>query len=384
MVFFDFQAFEMQRFGGISRSYAELISHLQKDGVCCKVGLKESDNVYINMFGAKVKPLYSAHHHFFSERNNIIGQRSLLNIITKALGHQNYLRNLNQEYCIKLLKKQIFDIFEPTFFDSYFLPFLKGKPFVITVHDMIPELFPQYFARDDFQIVNKKILCPLAAAIHVPSSKTKDDLVNILKIDPQKITVIHHGTPKIVKPYNKTQRPINSPYLLFVGARWEYKNFDLMLHEFAIIAKSNIDLHLICTGASFNSEEKRLISALHLTERVHHIFATDENLYSIYHHAVAFVFPSAYEGFGLPILEAYYCGCPVLLNKASCFPEIGGDAAIFFDINQRGNLAEHIISIYKLSSEGRNALIAKGKERLTYFSWDKSAKQLKQLYNSLL
>ena len=115
MVFFDFQAFEMQRFGGISRSYAELISHLQKDGVCCKVGLKESDNVYINMFGAKVKPLYSAHHHFFSERNNIIGQRSLLNIITKALGHQNYLRNLNQEYCINYLRNRYSTFLNPLF-----------------------------------------------------------------------------------------------------------------------------------------------------------------------------------------------------------------------------------------------------------------------------
>ena len=382
-ILFDYQAFEMQRFGGVSRSYAELISHLKKDGCQCIVGIKESDNTCINQLGVNVKPLYSTHHRFFSGRKYIIGQRTIINHITEALGHKNYLRNVNQEYCIKLLKKQKFDIFEPTFFDSYFLPFLKGKPFVMTVHDMIPELFPQYFAKNDFQIVSKRLLCPLAAAIHVPSSKTKEDLVSILNIDPNKITVIHHGASIIPKPIIKPQRPIENPYILFVGERWGYKNFDLMLKEFSILAQKEPDLHLVCTGRPFSDEEQRIIADYHLTEQVHHCYASDDNFYSLYHNAVAFVYPSAYEGFGLPILEAWSCGCPVFLNNASCFPEVGGDAAIYFNINKKGDLAEHIILFYQLSSEERNDLIAKGKERLTLFSWEKSAKQLKQIYDRL-
>ena len=382
-VFFDYQAFEMQRFGGISRSYAELISHLHKDGYQCIVGIKESDNTCINKLGVNVKPLYSTHHRFFSGRKYTIGQRTITNYIAKIFGHQDYLRNLNQEYCIKLLKKQKFNIFEPTYYDSYFLPYLNRKPFVMTVHDMIPELFPQYFTRDDFQIVKKKLLCPLAAAIHVPSSKTKEDLINILNIEPDKITVIHHGTPIIPKPSTKPQRQIENPYLLFVGEREGYKYFDLMLKEFAILVQKETDLHLVCTGRPFSDEEQRYIAELHQTERVHHSYASDENFYSLYHNAVAFVYPSAYEGFGLPILEAWSCGCPVMLNNASCFPEVGGEASIYFDINKKGDLAEHIISFYKISSEDRNALIKKGKDRLSLFSWEKSAKQLKHIYDRL-
>lgn len=381
-ILFDYQAFEIQRFGGVSRSYAELISHLEEEGVSCKVGLKESDNVYIQ--NNDIKPLYYIHDRLFGRKKRFIGQRTINKIILQFMGYSNEGVTINQDYCIELLKKQTFDIFEPTFFDLYFLPYLNGKPFVMTVHDMIPELFPQYFARDDFQIVSKKLLCPLAAAIHVPSSKTKEDLVNILNIDPDKIAVIHHGTSTLPQLSNNTQRLIDNPYLLFVGERRGYKNFDLMLKELAFLAQKEPDLHLVCTGRHFSDEEQRIIADLNLTERVHHSYASDDNFYSLYHNAVAFIYPSAYEGFGLPILEAWSCECPVMLNNTSCFPEVGGDAAIYFDINRKGDLAERIRELLHCNDEERQQITARGQKRAQYFSWEESARKLKQVYETIL
>lgn len=97
------------------------------------------------------------------------------------------------------IKKQQFDIFEPTFFDPYFLPYLNGKPFVLTVHDMIPELLDV----DKPQAELKQLLCPLATHIHVPSQNTKDDLIRIMGIPSEKITVIPHGAPEIPPKENQ-------------------------------------------------------------------------------------------------------------------------------------------------------------------------------------
>lgn len=381
-ILFDYQAFEMQRFGGVSRSYAELFSHLQDKGCQCKVGIKESDNAFIVFPG--LKPLHYTHNKYFNGKKWFKGQRTLTRKIMKVVGHENEGLNINQEYCIKLLKQQRFNIFEPTFFSPYFLPYLKGKPFVMTVHDMIPELFPQYFPPDDFQIVNKKTLCPLAAAIHVPSHQTKEDLINILNINPEKIYVIPHGTPQITIHKTEPPKPIDNPYLLFVGERGGYKNFSALLHEMAILIKSITELNLLCTGRPFEDDEKKLMADLGLTNHVHHRFVTDEYLFTLYHHAVAFVYPSAYEGFGIPILEAFVNGCPVLLNNASCFPEIGGAAAIYFDINQKGDLANHIGELLHCSNEDRQQIIARGRERALCFSWKESAHKLMQVYENIL
>lgn len=386
-VILDYQAFEMQRFGGVSRSYAELISHLQKEeGFECQIGVKESDNVHLKECGlaTNVKPLHYIHNRFWRTRKIIPGQRTFTKAVFSLCGISNYALDINKEYCIKLLKKQKFNVFEPTFFDSYFLPYLNDRPFVITVHDMIPELFPKYFQRDNFQIINKKILCPLASAIHVPSQKTKEDLVSILNIKPDKIFVIPHGTPNIAVPSAEPIRITDQPYILYLGERAGYKNFKLLLKELEIIVQFIPELVLLCTGHPFNNDEQRILADLHLTENVHHIFANNNNFYSLYHHAVAFVYPSAYEGFGLPILESFVCECPVFLNNASCFPEVGGDAVMYFDINRKGELAEQIISIYKAPYETRKDLINRGKERLKLFSWEKSAKELKHIYERLI
>ena len=378
-ILFDYQAFDMQHFGGVSRSYAELIAHLRKTGCVCKVGVKESDNVHLRETGAaNVKPSYYTHDKWFKGKKWFKGQRTLTRKIMAAAGYHNDGKTLNQDYCIKLLKRQQFDVFEPTFFDGYFLPYLKGKPFVLTVHDMIPELL----GIDWPQAEQKRVLCPLAAHIHVPSRNTKNDLVNILNIPSEKITVIPHGSP-VVPP---KRAPLCSfPYLLYVGGRWSYKNFHRFINECSLIIARHPELRVVCTGEPFSEEEKKMLSELHLVETVVNMPHVSENkLQALYQHAVAFVYPSAYEGFGMPILEAFVNGCPVLLNNASCFPEIGADAAIYFDINKAGNLCELFESLYSTGEGLRQEKIQKGKSRAKVFSWDKSAELLRNTYELII
>lgn len=384
-IFFDHQAFESQRIGGISRSYAELISHIRNIGYDCQVGVKESDNVYLNKIGvAGIKPLHYRHKLLYGERPLFKGQWKITGKVLRMLGHENEYRNINKEYCVKLLKAQKFDIFEPTFFDSYFLPHLKNKPFVLTVHDMIPELFPEYFRRDDFQIVQKQKLCPLAAHIHVPSKRTKEDLVNILNISPEKITVIPHGRPDYITNDSISAPLCDFQYILYVGDRYGYKNFFPFLKEYSYIAKKYPEIRLVCTGKDFNDNEKTLISNLGIGENVVTKFVSEEILMNLYHHAIVFVYPSAYEGFGIPILEAFTAECPVMLNNASCFPEVAENAAIYFDINKEGDLFEKFENFYLSRESYRKEMIEKGRLQVEKYSWEKSAELLSNIYISII
>ena len=387
-VLFDYQAFEFQRIGGVSRSYAELISHFDKLVGCeCCLGLRESDNVYLKECGLSdhIKPLHYTHDRLFKGNKRFKGQRTITRKVLGLLGHGNDGYDINQEYCISLLKQQRFDVFEPTFFDAYFLPFLKEKPFVFTVHDMIPELYPQYFAKDDFQIQMKRLLCPLAAHIHVPSNKTKEDLVHIVGIPPERITVINHGAPRIVDGERQNKRLFDFPYLLYVGDRFGYKNFQPWIKEVSRVVQDYPDIHVVCTGKPFNDVERQLIIDLHLENHIDYCFASQDTFGSLYQNAIAFVFPSEYEGFGLPILEAFAYGCPVMLNDASCFPEVGGDAALYFSL--KGGFSDFYDKfqyLYSMSSDDRAGLIEKGRKRARQFSWDTAARTLESVYKNLM
>ena len=122
-----------------------------------------------------------------------------------------------------------------------------------------------------------------------------------------------------------------------------------------------------------------------MKERFIHIFVeTRQALLDLYHNAIAFAYPSSYEGFGIPILEAYIADCPIMLNRASCFPEIAGDAAIYFSMGKESSdFEEKFESVYHLNSNEREQILIKQRERLKQYSWKKSAAELAQIYQKL-
>jgi glycosyltransferase involved in cell wall biosynthesis len=291
--------------------------------------------------------------------------------------------DINLLHSIEELKKGRFDLFHPTYFNDYFLPYLNGKPFVITIHDMIPELYPQLFCPDDIQVVMKRKLANLADAIIAVSENTKNDIIRIFNIPEEKIHVVYHGCSLESSP--KTNSPFKFPYLLYVGDRYGYKNFFPFVKQVTPILKQHKGLRVICTGHPFKKEEKKLFKKYGVNNLfVNKWIKTDDDLFTLYHNAKCFIYPSDYEGFGIPILEAYQADCPVLLNQASCFPEIAKDAAIYFNINSNDNsLSKNLEKVLLMNESEKEMLLAKQRTRLTNFSWKKSAEQLARIYNSI-
>jgi glycosyltransferase involved in cell wall biosynthesis len=222
-------------------------------------------------------------------------------------------------------------------------------------------------------------LAPLASAIVAVSENTKQDVVKILGVSEEKIHVVYHGCSF---PTTGSPSLYAFPYILFVGERGKYKQFSLFVRSVIPVLKKHQDIHVICTGCPFSQQEQESFRDYGVSDRFHHHWVeTDHDLYSLYHHAQCFVYPSEYEGFGIPILEAYQAECPVILNHASCFPEIAGDSALYFTSEEE--LTVQIEQSLGMSSDGRRAFLNQQKQRLSMYSWEKSARQLAAIYQSL-
>jgi glycosyltransferase involved in cell wall biosynthesis len=301
----------------------------------------------------------------------------------------NFLIN-NQGESIRLLQKQDFDIFHPTYYEPYFLKYLHKKPYVLTVYDMIHEHFPDYFKTGDQTRAWKKQLIENASDVIAISENTKRDILTFTNVDPDRIHVIYLGNPlENVSSFvpNSLHQDIpgfNYPYLLFVGDRHAYKNFSFFIESVADILHKNGELHVVCAGSSpFSREEKKLLKNLNIINQVHHVKINGMILKILYKNARAFIFPSLYEGFGLPVLEAFSCGCPAIISRSSSLPEIGGDGVICFEPSDRQSIISAVEKVL-FNEMYREELIRKGYNRLKFFSWEKTADSTKKVYHNLL
>jgi glycosyltransferase involved in cell wall biosynthesis len=292
-------------------------------------------------------------------------------------GKQRIINCVNRMDSIRKIKKGNYDVLHPTYYDPYVLR-EKTKPLVITVHDMIHELFPGYFPHDTITVKNKKNMLLNAHRIIAISENTKSDILKLYpKIDHEKIAVIYHGIAYDI--LDDTEKKEN--YVLYTGQRTGYKNFDAFIHGIAPLLRQ-YDLQLICTGNTFTKKELQLLKALQITDKVISRFVTDDRLPDIYAKARAFIFPSLYEGFGIPVLEAFAAGCPAVLSNASCFPEIAGDAAVYFNpysIDDMRSVIEKVLLSPSLQME----LIKRGKEQVKKYSWKRCAEKTAKIYREL-
>ncbi len=365
-VLYDHQIFTNQRFGGISRYFYELIKRFNGDIYSCKVGAYLSNNAYYNK---DVNPDLKS---FFPENH--------------FRGKDRIIKFANQSFSSKSIKGQDYDIFHPTYYDSYFLKIIKDKPFVVTFYDMIHEKFSNQFEDINFvnqTLGNKKRILEHASKIIAISETTKQDIIEIFEIDSKKIEVVYLGNSLSNSSLNYN-RIVNEDYILFVGNRGVYKNFIFFVTAIADLLLNN-NLKLICAGGGeFTQQELFLLSSLNIQNRV--VFKkiiNDDVLANYYEHALFFCFPSLYEGFGIPVLEAFSCGCPALLSNGGSLPEIGGDAALYFESTSMNSL---IAAANKLLSDEllRKKLVEKGNTRLEHFSWDKTYQDHLNIYESIL
>ena len=375
-ILYDSQVFDMQKSGGISRYFCEIMQNLPV-GFDYNLATAYSQNIYLNE-NLKI-PLKD--NELMEKRNTFLpkihfrGKGKLQKLRNKLL-YSNFTANRDRD--IEALKSQNFDVFHPTYYDPYFLNYIGNKPFVLTIHDMIHEKLPEMLC-DVKTIANKKLLAQKAAHIIAISEQTKKDVMDILNIPESKISVIYHGTAKMVSTDTDVKNPYGT-YLLFTGTRTIYKNFYFMLIALSDWLKSHADIKLVCTSSEFSDFKKKLVAELGLENQVIHVFFnSDAQMYSLYKNALAFVFPSYYEGFGISMLEAFEAGCPCILADASCFREIAGDAALYFEPKNKMQLISCAEQLLKYS-ELRSAYIKKGKSRVNDFSWKKAAMQTSEVY----
>lgn len=248
---------------------------------------------------------------------------------------------------------------------------------------MIHELFPEQFSKNDRTMYNKKILAKHADVIITISHNTKKDVSEIYNIDENRVFVIHLGNSlsSAKKPKNLN---LPSQYILYVGDRHIYKNFYRFLVAIAPILYENPSLYLVCAGGkNFSSEEISLFDKQGILSRVLRYSVTDQILYHLYKNAICFVFPSLYEGFGIPILESFFSGCPAVLSTGGSLPEIGRDAAMYFDPYDEKSIRESVEKVIADDSL-REKMRAKGFERVKEFSWTKTAEQTADVYRKVI
>ena len=380
-VLYDPQAFDMQTHGGVSRCFAELYRH-RPAFVNASISIKETNNVYLQDLG--FPPMGDLYKDFLCAKDTKL--KHFLFKLTYNLKYGKFSRwdkrpLINRYETESVIKKGDYDIFHPTFFDDYFLRLIGKKPFVITVHDMIPEIF----SIDKSQAQQKLAVIPKASHLIAVSEQTKKDLVRIMNVPEEKVSVVYHGADE--DPYiPSSNAPLAEEYILYVGSRYVYKNFTAFCKSCVGILKRHPQLKIVCTGVPFSPEEIQFFESIGIKERmVHEFVQTRQELFDLYHYALTFVYPSLYEGFGIPILEAYKADCPVMLNRASCFPEIAGDAAVFFDLNsEKSDFEEQFETLYRLTGDERGELIQRQRERMKLYSWSKSAAQLADVYKEVL
>lgn len=368
-VLYDNQIFSFQRHGGISRYFVELFLGMKK----AEAGIK-----------IKLPYIYSDNHYIVKNKLAMLNlSPKEYNFIVKYPRLYDTLTRISYKYIKYNLEKGDYDIFHPTYYFSDFLRFLKHKkPLVLTVYDLIHEKFPKFFEQND-PASNKSFLLRKANVIIAISENTKRDIIDIYNIPEKKIKVVHLASSLSPEETEKING-IPKRYILYVGSRNGYKNFTLFLDSLINILLNDVSLKIICGGGGpFTKEEQEYFNKKEVSFKILQFNVTDKQLAYLYTNALLFIFPSLYEGFGIPALEAFSCGCPVILSNSGSLPEIGGNAAFYFIPGSKESLEEKIKELIYNETKIKE-LILKGYNRAREFSWDNTVKKTISIYKEIL
>lgn len=354
-ILFDHQLFSWQRWGGASKYFAMLLNNMPKENW-------DTTTIFSNNEYVKALNLFSCRHLF---SNKVFSGQGLL------------MHTLNKPYSLYRLRKRDYDVYHQTHFDPFGLRAIKNKPMVTTFHDincstLNPDMKMVKWQEQSLNRANKVVAV---------SCNTKQDLVNTFNIAPEKVEVIYHGIETDNLSY--APRIFDFPYILYVGTRDHHKNFERFAKAYSVFQKKFQNIRLVCTWKDFTPSEKELIHRLNISDRVIHYSANEAEMNTLYKNALFFAFPSLYEGFGMPILEAMINKCPVVLSNASCFPEIAQNAGLYFNPNEIDDMVA-VMSRVAESENLRTELVSLGLKRVADFSWGKCAQEHMRVYESII
>lgn len=274
--------------------------------------------------------------------------------------------------------------------------FYQGK-FVVTIHDLIHQHFSMKRATTHGPIIYKikqigyrlvfKNALKKSLKILVPSNFVKDQLVKDWQINPEKIVVTPEAVENNIVDLSKKSNTkildkfnIRKPYIFYVGNAHPHKNVEGLIKVFKDLSQRHPDLSLVLAGHDHYFWQKIKKEYQH-SNLIFTGFVSDEQLVALYKNAVCFVMPSFEEGFGIPLLEAMSCFCPVVSSNAGSLKEVGGNAAIYFDPYNKEDM-ESKISMVLESASIRKDLILKGRARVKNFSWQKLTEQTLEVYEN--
>lgn len=359
-VLYDHEIFAMQPVGGISRYFAELLPRLGEHGVAADLFL----GLHISRFDFPRERLARV---TGARRWPRRGTTKLTNGLNRAWFRSHARRRPPQIYHSTSYRDDLAG-------DSRFDDALR----VVTVHDLI-----------DFRVDGRGRPKSMWSVAHAAlrrvdgwiciSENTRRDLLELFpQIDPTRTRVIHHASDL---KFTGQRSPPARPYVLHVGGRSGYKNFAGLVNAFARSPRLSSEFDLLAFGWPPSNDERARLARPNV--RLRFASGDDAALAAAYANATAFVYPSLYEGFGLPLLEATRCDCPIACSETSCFPEISGDAAAYFDPRDPSSIAAAIESIV-FDESRRRSLVERGRLRQAAFSWDRAAAETADFYRAIL
>jgi glycosyltransferase involved in cell wall biosynthesis len=254
---------------------------------------------------------------------------------------------------------------------------------VVTVYDMIPEMLPRTRRRLDLLTIKKQYVMRADHIICI-SESTRNDLLRTYGDIHCPVSVVHLGVEERFAPDHSRPEGIPEKYILFVGNRGSYKDATSLMRAFGLIHGDFPALHLLFVGGGeFNADEEKLLRELGIRSLTQQVSLSDSDMPGVYGNAILNVFPSRFEGFGLPALEAMACGAPTLLAHSTSLPEVGGDAAAYFPPGDLSALADQMSKILS-SSEVQERMRNAGLERARLFTWQKTALETASVYSAAL
>lgn len=358
-VFYDYQIFVSQKYGGVSRYFIELWNGLDK--------LNQNTEIY-------TKVCFAQNEYYCKKKN--VRQAEYKNEMLKNL--VDYFNKVVNVFCVSFGK---YDIIHQTWSAHYGNRFCKGR-LVTTIHDMIHEL---YLPELKHEIENKKRAIFDSDMIIAISESTKRDILSFYpEIPESKIEVVYHGTNHLPTPQKPNGFVLPEHYILFVGQRKFYKNGDVAFLCMEKLLQKYTDLKMIFVGGgTFSDDEVTRMRNLGIYDAVSQVNVSDSELAYLYQNACCLIYPSLYEGFGFPILEAFDNNCPVICSNTSSMPEVAGEAALLVDPENADEICSCVSRIMNEPST-RERLIEKGRERVKMFTWEETARKTKKVYEKML
>lgn len=374
-IMYDGELFQWQRVGGMSRYFRELIP---------RIAARAEYSVYLYKRG---EPFY-----FASDGNVTVLSAPQYPISSDDSKYWEIVRRARNSLSFRSESMKLsllgIDLIHCTFFSTVRIK----APVVLTVYDLIYEKMPElYPSEDQFRRIRGEAVHSAAHIICI-SESTRRDLISIYGIAQERTSVVYLGSSLSTRTEVASARSISKerdelsfrkqPFVLYVGAFWPHKNVLRLFEAFASWRFMD-EVMLVCAGGDqrWTRRETDALDCLGIRDRVHILGdISDADLATLYRNAECLIYPSLYEGFGLPIVEAMAHGCVVASSNTSSMPEVAGDCAIYFDPYDIEAIRDAMTRVMQLTAAERQQLISAGSRRAAEFTWERTAAETCDIY----